>query len=409
MHNTSPSQLTDAELVDAVVVLAGDERRVTVALVAHLAELEARGLYLAAGFPSMFTYCVQVLRLSEGGAYNRIEAARTARAFPVVLDLLERGQLNLASLRLLAPHLTSENHERLLARAGGKSKREVAAMLAAAFPKPDVAPSIRRIPDRSAAQDLAASLALPEPGVEVTPASDAAAAEHPIQPPIGAQSADEPAVHLEVTTSRGAAPRLAAPSPPRHPLMTPLSADRYQIRFTGSGTLCEKLKRAQDLLRHAVPDGDPGEIFERALTALLADLHRGKFAATERPRGARGHATASGEAAPGSRAIPAAVRRSVTARDEGRCAFVSGQGNRCGTRAFLEFHHVVPYARGGPATLENIQLRCRAHNAYEATLDFGTGKSLGRGATMSARLSTRPGTSWASAEAPPPWKENEAT
>ncbi|MET0553364.1 MAG: HNH endonuclease, partial [Vicinamibacteria bacterium] len=37
----------------------------------------------------------------------------------------------------------------------------------------------------------------------------------------------------------------------------------------------------------------------------------------------------------------------------------------------LEFHHVDPYALGGPATAENIQLRCRAHNRYEVQLVFG--------------------------------------
>ncbi len=30
-----------------------------------------------------------------------------------------------------------------------------------------------------------------------------------------------------------------------------------------------------------------------------------------------------------------------------------------------------PYASGGPPTVDNIQLRCRAHNGYEAELDFG--------------------------------------
>jgi hypothetical protein len=31
---------------------------------------------------------------------------------------------------------------------------------------------------------------------------------------------------------------------------------------------------------------------------------------------------------------------------------------------------VEPFAAGGRATIENIQLRCRAHNAYEAVLFF---------------------------------------
>ena len=71
-----------------------------------------------------------------------------------------------------------------------------------------------------------------------------------------------------------------------------------------------------------------------------------------------------------SRHIPAAVRRDVWRRDAGRCAFVGAEG-RCGETAFLEFHHVEPYAAGGEASVENIELRCRAHNLYEARLFFG--------------------------------------
>jgi hypothetical protein len=69
------------------------------------------------------------------------------------------------------------------------------------------------------------------------------------------------------------------------------------------------------------------------------------------------------------RHVPAEVRRAVWARDEGRCAFV-GTNGRCQERGFLEFHHVQPFADGGETTAGNLQLRCRAHNAYEATLYF---------------------------------------
>jgi 5-methylcytosine-specific restriction endonuclease McrA len=74
--------------------------------------------------------------------------------------------------------------------------------------------------------------------------------------------------------------------------------------------------------------------------------------------------------APDSRHIPAAVKRAVWVRDGGRCAFKGTRG-RCTETGRLEFHHIVPYARGGPADVDNIQLRCAAHNAYEAELDFG--------------------------------------
>jgi hypothetical protein len=66
---------------------------VTVELVAHLAELDARRLYLGEGYGSLFAYCTGALRLAEHAAYNRIETARLARRFPVVLNGLADGRL----------------------------------------------------------------------------------------------------------------------------------------------------------------------------------------------------------------------------------------------------------------------------------------------------------------------------
>jgi hypothetical protein len=121
----------------------------------------------------------------------------------------------------------------------------------------------------------------------------------------------------------------------------------------------------QDLLRHSMPNGDLAAIFDRALTLLLDDLERAKLAATSRPRASRGTA--------GSRHIPSAVKRAVWVRDGGRCAFVGTQG-RCAETGMLEYHHVLPYAEGGRADIEGIELRCRAHNQYEAALWFGSGQ-----------------------------------
>ena len=69
--------------------------------------------------------------------------------------------------------------------------------------------------------------------------------------------------------------------------------------------------------------------------------------------------------------MPVDVRRAVQARDGGRCAYVAADGRRCAATRFLEFHHLCPYAAGGEATVENIALRCHAHNRYEADLFFG--------------------------------------
>jgi 5-methylcytosine-specific restriction endonuclease McrA len=97
---------------------------------------------------------------------------------------------------------------------------------------------------------------------------------------------------------------------------------------------------------------------------LLEVLARRKFAATERPR-------ASAGVAPGSRGIPARVKRAVWRRDGGRCSFQGQQGRRCHERSFLEFDHVDPHGLGGEPTVDNVRLLCRAHNLHEAVLFYG--------------------------------------
>ena len=158
-----------------------------------------------------------------------------------------------------------------------------------------------------------------------------------------------------------------APAPPasHRAVVTPLSPDRYRVQFTIGKETEEQLRRLQDLLRGEIPDGDAGEIFSRSLSLLLRDVERRRCAATLKPR--PGRATA-----PGSRHVPADVERKVRERDGHQCAFVASSGFRCTERSYLELHHAnKPYALGGEATVENMALRCRAHNDYEARLIFG--------------------------------------
>ena len=167
---------------------------------------------------------------SEGGAYNRIEAARAAREYPVILELFEQSAITLTAVRLLAPHLDAANHVAVLASARHQSKRHIEELVVSLRPKPDAREVVRRLP---------------------------------------------------------------------------------------AG---------------------------RALTLLVESLERRRFAETPRPRASR-------PAAERSRHVPAAVRREVWRRDGGRCAFVGAEG-RCRETAFLEFHHIEPYAIGGGTRLK---------------------------------------------------------
>src|SRR5438034_9346464 len=113
---------------------------------AHLAEIEERGLHHAEGFGSMFLYCRAALQLSEHAAYGRIEAARAARKFPIILGMLAEGSLNLTAVGLLGRHLTRDNYRAVLAEAKGRSKGEVEELVARLHPQPDVPSSIRKLP-----------------------------------------------------------------------------------------------------------------------------------------------------------------------------------------------------------------------------------------------------------------------
>ena len=145
------THLSDAVLLRDLATLVARDRATTAELLAHIAEVDERKLYLPAAYPSMFAYCVGELRLSEDAAAKRIQAARIARRFPIVHDALAAGRLNLTSLGLLAPYLTEESAEGLFAAAADKPKAEIQRLLAERFPRPDVFGWMEAIPACSSA------------------------------------------------------------------------------------------------------------------------------------------------------------------------------------------------------------------------------------------------------------------
>ncbi len=320
------SALSDQDLLARLEALAGKEREASVELLAHLAALDSRpALHAAQGYGSLFSYCTQALRLSEDAACNRIEAARACRRFPLILELLASGSLTLTSVRLLGKHLTEENHQSVLAKARDKSRREIDVLIAELAPRPDIPSTVRKLPP-----------AIPVPSVGPGPA---------------------------MTSVPSAVANAIAPSPPAlpatpRPIVQAWAPERYRVQFTIGQETHEKLRRLQALLRREIPDGDPGAIFDRALTVLLERVEKTKLAASAKPRPNRPirPETDKEVGKPGlpSRHVLGEVKRAVWGRDAGQCAFVAPTGRRCTERPFLEFHDVQPYALQGPATVENI-------------------------------------------------------
>jgi hypothetical protein len=327
--------LSDDELLRRLFEVLRQSRRVESELIAHIAEVDHRRLYAREASPSMFEYCTRVLHLSEHEAYLRIAAARASREHPMLLEMLRDGHLHLSGIARLASHLTQENRERLLRRAAHKSKRQIEELIAELSPRPEVPALMRKLPEARVE---------PRPSVEVR-----------------SDRVETPA--RELVPERVA----PAPAPLPPPVVEPLAPARYKVQFTASAELHDKLGRLQDLMRSSVPDGDLARIIEAAVTEKLERLEAKRYAKTKAPR----KSLKQSRMAPSSRQIPAAVRRAVHARDEGRCTFVDALGRRCRARERLEFHHERPFGRGGDHSPGNVRLMCRVHNQHLAERDYG--------------------------------------
>ncbi len=147
----------------------------------------------------------------------------------------------------------------------------------------------------------------------------------------------------------------------------PLAPARYKVQFTATAELREKLERLQALMRSSVPAADLAAVIEAAVTEKLERLEARRFGRTKRPR----KGVLETDVTPRSRRVPAAVRRAVHERDEGRCGYVDKQGRRCTARGAVELHHCHPFGMGGDHSVGNVRLMCRVHQRLLAEADFG--------------------------------------
>ena len=317
-------RLTDVELETSLRGLLGVSARVEVRIARHLVEVEERRLHLRAGFSSLYEYCRERLGLSEFEAYLRICAARVGREFPLAFDLLAARAIHLTTIHLLRDYLTPENDRELLEEASGKSKRQVAELLARRFPRADVATTLRKLP---ALEPLS-------PGRYRLELTIGAELKEKLERARDLLSHVNPNGNLGVVIER--------------------ALDELIDRF-------EK----QHFAKRKVPEGGAAQgrpraaVGEPTLTTTPGTAHE-----AEKPVGrrrARKH-------------IANAVRRDAAVRDEQCCSFTGEDGHRCGARAFLQLHHERAFALGGEDSRENLRWLCAAHNRLLAERDFGVAR-----------------------------------
>jgi hypothetical protein len=329
--------LGDDELLAAVMGLVQRDNELLAELLAHLAELDQRRLYLDLGFPSLHAYCTSALGMCESTAGRRITAARVCRKFPEVLSRIASGALHLSAVCSLSPHLDWNNAPELIELCSNQSRRKVDEILAARFPRADVREKVRLDP-----------LSVDRYGLHFTIDAEALA---------------------ELEQVRALA---------RH-------------RLPG-GELSELFKLAMRTLRTELEK-------QRFSVGKKQRVHRPAAAARQSSGGEGGSAPPKADASEATltqhppaeaaqevvaqhppvevaqtvlaRRPSAEVAREVYTRDEGQCTFVAQDGRRCGARDFLEFDHIDPHALGGEPTAVNLRLRCRPHNQLYARQCYG--------------------------------------
>jgi 5-methylcytosine-specific restriction endonuclease McrA len=410
------AHVSDQALLQALGVLVARDRSTTAELLEHLGEVNDRRLYASAGYPSMFDYCVEELRFSESVAYNRIYVARAARRFPRILEAVAAGRLHLTAVRLIVPYLTEENVEELLTAASTcLRKSELELLLATRFPRsgdggsatPAMTdhgePSLALFGEQHVPEQVQSEHELCHATLDPDAQSTAEVEEgrsSPIPPwaPLESSAPSEswaPLDSVPPSTQLGAsnpkAPAPVLPGPVKRSLLG-ASEPRFHLHLRLDRQTHERFLYAQALLSHAIPSGHLELVLARALDALIPQLLRRKFGVTKkrsagrrdpdadrassvsRPSKARGLPNPGerrARAASARRAIPARVRHAVWKRDQGRCTYVGVNGRRCRTRRLLEFDHARPVALGGGSTVDELRLRCRAHNQFEAERTFG--------------------------------------
>ena len=353
---------TARDLADRLASLLRREQGAMAEFLLTLADFDRKRLWLALGYASLFHFLHGRLGMSKGAAHYRKTAAELIQRVPEVVEPLQDGRLCISSIIELAKVLTPENREAVLPRFFHRSRQEAKAVSAELAPM-EAAPHrtvVTALPAAAPARAVViAAQATALPSLALLPADGGALAGPSSRQGSTSGSTDELEDTLPSAPPRAAVPRSAA---------EPLTADLRRLHVTVSKRFLDKLEAARDALSHSHPGADVETILEAGLDLLLerAAKRRGLV---KRPRAVAVSAAAVESTNP--RHVPAAVRREVFLRDEGKCQWPLAEGGICGSTHRVELDHVVPVGRGGKATVAGIRVLCSLHNQLAAREVYG--------------------------------------
>jgi 5-methylcytosine-specific restriction endonuclease McrA len=368
--------LSDHDLLGRLNRLVQKEQKLTLEILAHLAEVARRELYLSRGYATLADYCISEMGYGESSAWRRVRVARVIKDIPEVYDLLEKQALTVSAVLQIAKVLTTKNKDNLLPRVSSKSRSEIERVVAE-YGLPMTIPDVARprIVSRevivetaptganSTIAGQAQNIGAPDAGSRAL--GDGASATIESRPELG-----EISLHSEGKNN------------PVSPMTRTVFERMYEVRFAGDEELMELVGWMRTHLSGRFPRGASfAHVFKYALKYVREREDPVERAKRREARKNKPSNNVTKKTAPGrprtttrSRHIPQATRDRVWIRDGGRCAYVGSNGKRCGSTHNLHFdHHPIPFARGGPSTPSNLRLLCARHNRLAAEKAFGNG------------------------------------
>ena len=294
-----------------------DERQALAEFLIAFAECDRRRLPIEHGYSSSFAYLTEKRRYSKSAAGRRIVAARLIAKHPAIAEWLRDGRVGLTNLCILGDLLEGDDFAEVLGRASGLNEDDTMRLKATLRPQTPPPDLIRKLP-----------AVLPVLGVAAPP------------------PATQP----------------SCPAPARA-IVLPVSAELSVFRMTVGQAFLADYRRLRDLLSHKLPAGRAEDLLHDAVRVAIDHYTRKRLGT--------GGVWVRRPTKPGSRHIPAEIRRAVWQRDGGRCSYVAPDGKRCDATWQVQDDHACAFARGGTATVDNIRLRCSAHNRLQAEQDFG--------------------------------------
>ena len=355
---------TDQCLVDDLKGLVARERETLTKILSYLREVDARRIYLARGYPSLFAWMRSELGYSEASAQRRIAAMRLIVDIPEVKEHIQQGEMSLSVVSQVQSYFRRENQKRREKLKKPLPKEEKLSLL----------------------------------------------------------------TQLKGTSSRECERKLIQLSPelnlPKEKAR-PVSDTRTLIQFTVGKALMEKIERLKGLTSHQNPMGRYERLFEKAVDLALERLdpvlrearrrnRQNRKNRQDQPKAAapegKDQAKSEDTSAPiptsemksafshtlpptvkmnipsrntlavpakprmkkKSRHIPAGLRDRIWQRDQGRCRHQDPKtGKFCGSKKYLQVDHRFAFALGGEHQEGNLRLLCRAHNQYRSERLFG--------------------------------------